>query len=124
MKAVLSVILVVIATFLMVVNFSAVQSKYVCTGTFINSNILTDGEVFLQLEAYRPWVKLWSKSDGNLIVEAAGTTYFEHLQKAGNIYGIFSKEGGPFLGKISTLSGDFDLSDKNSINFGGRCSLL
>ena len=124
MKSVLSVILVAIAIFLIAANFSVVQSKYVCTGTFINANILTKGEVFLQLDAYRPWVKLWSKSDGSLTVEAAGTTYFEHLQKAENIYSIFSKAGGLLQGKISTLSGDFDLSVPNSINFGGRCNLL
>jgi hypothetical protein len=124
MKYFLSIIVAVITLFLIIVNFSAVESKYICTGSLTNAE--GKSEIFVQLEKYRPWVGLWSKSDGNMKAEVPLQTlsYYEHLQKAGNTYGVFSKEGGTLEGSFSTLSRYLSLKISNNLVFEGRCNPL
>jgi hypothetical protein len=120
---VLGVLLVIaIALFLFAANFSAVDSRYECSGTLSSNGTEQPSTIFLKLETYRPWVGLWSDSRGSAWVELPNQTvsYFEHITEAGDqlqLWGPPNKLGGNFssLSKAITVDlGAFGV-------FEGRC---
>jgi len=124
MKIVAALVGAVLALYLFVVNFSAVESKWACQGTFTEPEGEKKGEAFIRLNDYRFWVGLWSDSDGDLWVEVPGRTveYFSYLKKAGDIYSVSEDKGKGFAGNFSTLSRSLNLQIADKIFFDGSCT--
>lgn len=124
MKIAAALVSFVLALYLLVVNFSAVESKYACTGTLTGVPIPENSQVFVRLKDYRFWVGLWSKSDGDFWIEVPSLSvgYFSHLNKAGDTYGVFEAAEGRFAGNFSKLSGKLDLKITEKLAFEGTCT--
>ncbi|MBX6334376.1 hypothetical protein IRY61_03500 [Candidatus Saccharibacteria bacterium] len=92
--------------FLFVVNFSAVESRFECSGKITSNGIETPVKIFLKLETYRWWVGLWSDSSGSAWLEVPNQTvrYFGHITKARDILQLWDSPG-KLSGNFSTLSG-------------------
>ncbi|MDM7941607.1 MAG: hypothetical protein QUV35_03165 [Hydrogenophaga sp.] len=107
--------------FLFLVNFSSVESSYECIGQTRDGGDSQPSTVYLQLEEYRWWVGLWSKSDAYLYVEIPNTFVFgyTHLDKVGHQYQIYEAEN-KFTGNFSTLSSALALSTHLGF-FEGAC---
>ena len=52
--------------FLFVVNFSAVETRFQCSGEIASQNTRQQTTIFMKLDEYRWWVGLWSESDGSV----------------------------------------------------------
>jgi hypothetical protein len=124
MKTVGAIIGAVLLLYLFVVNFSAVETKYACNGMLTGVDGKGKSDVYVRLKEYRFWVGLWSKSDGDVWVEVPGrmVQYFSHLDKAGDVYGIFDSTGGRFAGNLSMLSRSLNIKLSEIVFFEGTCS--
>jgi len=73
-----------IALFFVVANFSSVQTTYKCSGSLFSGPTSSLEIANLRIETYRPWVGLWSESDGSLTLEIPHKTteYFDHVQRS------------------------------------------
>ena len=106
---VLGVILItVIFLYAFAVKFSAVESRFQCSGEISSKDKEKSlpVEVYIKLEEYRWWVGLWSESDASLHLEIPNTSfdYFERLKKVGDQYHIFDSQ--------KNLSGNFSMLSK------------
>ncbi len=115
-------LVVAIALFLFVANFSAVESRYECSGSLTSSGVEQPSTIFLKLETYRPWVGLWSDSSGSAWVELPTQTvsYFGHITEAGDqlqLWGQSNKLGGNFSSLSKALTVDLGAFGV----FGGTC---
>ena len=54
---------VALLLFVFVANFSAVESRFQCPGEISSKDGSHPVTVYLKLEEYRWWVRLWSESD-------------------------------------------------------------
>ncbi len=92
--------------FLFVANFSAVESRFECSGKTTSKGGEQPATIFLKLETYRWWTGLWSDSSGSAWVELPNQTvsYFGHISEAGDLL-HFSDSPNKFSGNFSTLSG-------------------
>jgi hypothetical protein len=79
---------VLVAAFIVLANFSATESAFRCEGEITAQSQKKSATFFMTLTDYRWWVKLWSNSDGMLLIEAPkeGLPYQPYLgtQKVGN----------------------------------------
>jgi hypothetical protein len=127
MRTIGYLIAALIGLFWFLANFSAVETKYACSGAFTPSAKYAKSQVFFRLTSYRFWVGLWSKSDGNLWVEVpdGGTLrYFAHLRQSNDIFAVYDSAGGEFFGNFSTLSNRLNLKLGSGMLFEGDCSQL
>ena len=94
--------------YLFVIKFSAVESRFECTGKIIANGVERPATVFLNLDRYRWWVGLWSDSSGDAWLEVPNQTviYFGHITQAGDQLQFWDSFGSPsnFSGIFSTLS--------------------
>lgn len=109
MKILATVVVVVVLLYVFLAKFSSVETKYACQGEFTNGGVSEEGKVFFRLEAYRPWVGLWSDSDGSMWLEIPNehVEYFDNLLRVADSYQIlesqYSDESG-IQGNFSALS--------------------
>lgn len=63
--------LVIAALFCVIVFFSSVESRYECSGTLVAKDTFSKSKekVFIKIEKYRWWVRLWSPSYGAILAE-------------------------------------------------------
>ena len=125
MKKILIALATAFSCYLILVNFSMIESRYECDGSLST----TDGDrpltLYLKLGTYRWWVGLWSNSDGEVHTEIPNTHigYFNNLKKVGDQYQIFDFEMN-IKGNFSTLSNVLALQlpvVKKTDFFDGKC---
>lgn len=124
-KYVGAVATVVVALFIVVIGFSAAQSRYECEGTFVAPGANSSGTVFVKLEQYRWWVGLWSNSSGSLWLEVPNQTveYFGRISRAGDQLQIYASND-QLAGQFSTLSKAFAITLSSGVSFGGTCKAI
>ena len=122
LKVLGGLLVVAIALFLFVANFSAVESRYECAGTLSSSGAEQPSTIFLKLETYRPWVGLWSDSSGSAWVELPSQTvsYFGHITEAGDQLQLWGPSN-KLAGNFSTLSKALTVDLGAFGMFGGTC---
>ena len=101
-------IFTLIVLFLIVVNFSAVESSFKCSGQLSLDGNTQSKTIYMKLTQYRPWVGLWSDSSGsvNLEIPNEWVEYYEHVEEVGDQYQIFETY------PQKTLKGNFSLLSK------------
>ena len=96
--------------FVFVINFSAVQSRFECSGEFWprrgNFEWVDEKQpltIYMQLDEYRWWVGLWNDSDGSLWVEIPNELplYFGHIDEVVTRLDIYDSD------KLTTFRGEF-----------------
>ncbi len=101
------VVAMVIALFVMLMNFSAAESRFECLGTTrADRGLPENATVFIKLIEYRPWI-VWADSDASMHFEIPNRhiEYFEHVMRAGDQMQIFSSHRDPKIrGNFSKLS--------------------
>lgn len=55
-----------IGLFLIVVNFSAVETRFQCSGEISSHGNSQQDTIYMKLHEYRWWVGLWGDSDGSV----------------------------------------------------------
>ncbi len=120
----LAALAIIVIAILVVANFSAVETRFECSGALTQGEVAKDSLIYIKLDEYRWWVGFWSDSDGALWLEVPGQTldYFETLHEVGDQLQIFgpNREIG---GHFSTLSRWLAL--KNTLGFfDGQCKAV
>jgi hypothetical protein len=124
LKVAFAAMLVVVALFFVVVNYSAVESRFECAGVVKRDKTERPITVFIKLDEFRWWVGLWSNSHGSLWLEAPNehVEYYSHLRRAGHAYQIYAD--GSFRGNFSKLSNVLAIDMRPKGFFDGRCRLI
>ena len=106
MKFVGYFIVLVIALFVFVANFSSVESRFSCSGEISHNGNTETSTIYIKLEEYRWWVGLWSDSDGNFFLEIPNThvEYYSNVLDTGTQIQI--------LGHQKELKGNFSKLSK------------
>src|SRR3990167_10017820 len=89
-----AIVVVMVALFLIVANFSAAESRLRCVGEISSDGSTEAATVFIRLSEYRWWVGLWSDSDGSLNLEIPNTLFesYVHLTKLNNQLVIYDTD--------------------------------
>jgi hypothetical protein len=105
LTAVGAVALTVVLALVVVANFSAVESRFECPGTFFGGQGKRPVTAYMKLHEYRWWVGLWSDADGALWVEVPNEMleYFENVTRVGDQLQIRDSQNKP-QGMFSALS--------------------
>lgn len=105
---------IAIFIFVIVINFSAVESRYQCTGKISSGDSSHPTTAYIKLIKYRWWVDLWSKSNGALWLEIPNKSidYYEKIIEIEDQLQIYDSQSN-IKGSFSTLSmalfvGDFE----------------
>ena len=119
-----ALLLGVILLYAFVVNFSAVESRFQCSGEISQKGVTKPSTAFVKLTQYRWWVGLWSDSDAALWLEIPNETveYFEHVARAGDQLQIFGRQK-DLKGQFSILSKTLALSTPLGF-FDGTCKKI
>jgi hypothetical protein len=119
------VVLFIILLFIFIANFSSVESKLECVGEISSENIPTPTTLYIELSEYRPWVGLWSDSDGSINLEIPNqhVGYYSQIEESGNQLQIFDKYPTKELkGNFSKLSKTLALQIDFYGFFDGSCN--
>lgn len=94
-----------IGLFLIVVNFSASETRFQCSGKISSHGNSQQATIYMKLHEYRWWVGLWGDSDGSVWLEVPNRTfeYFEHVVEVGDQLQIYDYERN-IKGNFSSLS--------------------
>ncbi len=97
--------------FIIIIKFSEVETRYSCVGEFSKDGKSNTVTIFFKLTQYRPWVNIWSDSDGyiNLEYQDQFVDYFRHVEKVGDKIKIFKTH------PEKVIVGDFSLLSKSLI---------
>lgn len=97
--------------FVIVANFSAVESRFQCPGQLSSTDGFHPLTVHLKLEEYRWWVGLWSDSDAAVHIEVPNTyvDYFHNVDRVGDQFHI-RDSAYKLKGNYSTLSNALAIS--------------
>ena len=111
--------------FVLVANFSAVESRFQCPGMISSTDGPRPVTVYLKLSEYRWWVGLWSESDAALHIEIPNTyvDYFGNVRRVGDQYQLFDSENrikGNFSTRSKILAINLPLKLKTDF-FDGTC---
>lgn len=104
----------------LVFGFSVAETNFECSGHFS----LPEGEkpvtLFAKLQEYRPWVYLWSDSDGTFFLEIPNIDYehFATVKKIGEQRQIWDAK--KLKGNLSRLSKVLALQTSQGF-FDGKC---
>ena len=103
-KAIIGLIFIVIIALVVVFKFSAVETSFECKGKITNENKSEEAAIYIKLSEYRPWVGLWSISDGNLKFEMPSQYfgYYTPIKVSGEQIQIYDDQ--KFAGNFSKLS--------------------
>ena len=82
LRAILSVVVLIVIAITVVIKFSSIERRYECKGVIGKIPIT----IYIKIEEYRWWVNLWSDSYGNLTLEIPNTAYeyYPHIVKVGD----------------------------------------
>ncbi|MBU1180259.1 hypothetical protein KJ885_04910 [Patescibacteria group bacterium] len=112
-KKIVSIIILIIITlilgavslFFIVVKFSAVETRFKCSGEISYKGKTYSTDVYIKVNEWRWWVGLWSDSDGDVALEIPNTIHerYNHVEEVGEVLHIY--RGYPNLrGQFSKLS--------------------
>ena len=113
---------VAFAGFLVVVNFSAVETLFQCSGKVSYQNNPQQATIFMKLHEYRWWVGLWSNSAGDVTLEVQNKPLVEvysQVIKNGDLFNFYDFERKP-IGYFSTLSKTLAITTRDWV-FDGTC---
>ena len=118
------ILLILIGLLVFVGNFSEKERRYRCDGSTTNGEVKKDSSMYMKLNEYRWWVNLWSKSDGNLLVEIPNIRieYYGNVRRVGDQF-QFSDYKDNLKGYFSDLSKTIRL-DIGENQFDGKCELI
>ena len=121
MKYLGALIVAALLLFVFVANFSAIESRFQCSGEIYSESDLHPATIYMKLQEYRWWVGLWSESDGSVWLEIPNKTfeYFEHVVEVGDQLQIFDSQK-KSKGYFSTLSKSLAISTP-VWSFDGTC---
>ena len=109
--------------FLTVVYFSAVETRFRCSGEFSSDGNLQKATLYVKLNEYRWWVGLWRDSVGDITLEVQSkplVNQFVSLEKNGDLLTIYDREKRP-QGYFSTLSRTLAVTTSRW-SFDGTCN--
>ena len=123
-RAIAVLLAVLVGGFLVVVNFSSVETRYKCPGTLYSANESAPETAYIRVQRYRPWVGLWSESDGNLLLEFPhkAVEHFGQLE-ASSINLQIGTSDAPFKGIFSTVSNTITVNTHLG-QFQGTCKVV
>lgn len=123
LKVIGSLLALLAALYLIAVNFSAVETRYECTGDLTQSDESFPTTLFLKHQKYRWWVNLWSDSKGSAWIEIPNQTveYFGNISGDGDILQIADSTG-RFKGNFSILSNSLGIEVSGIGIFSGGCT--
>jgi len=128
MKSIFKVLLCVCALSVLLVvvlmNFSSTVTAYKCPGTFALPEGPVAGDIYVHLEEYRPWVGLWSDTDGNMKIEVrkADQATFDYLSRVDdNGINLLIFKGQKAAGMFSRLSNILSINTTWGV-FDGMCT--
>jgi hypothetical protein len=116
---------IAVGLFLFVANFSAVETRYQCSGTISRTETPSPATIFVKLETYRWWVHLWADDDGSFWYEIPNETvgYFSDVIEAGDQMQIWEFQKKGIAGNFSTLSKALTLKVPGGF-FDGTCNKI
>ena len=126
------VLIVIVGTFYIVANYSAIETKYKCEGELDYAGNIVSETIYVKYEQYRWWVGLWSDSYGNFWIEFSDKMpeSFRHVTKTGTELHMFNyeyldsgKKLTPMEGSLSLLSNKISIF-KNKWSYKGQCSSI
>lgn len=122
MKILISLILFLAGVYIVFAYFSTTSVNYECYGSVSGSSGRQNLSVFVRLDVYRPWVGLWSDSDGSMWVEIPNefVDYHSSLQDVGTQMQILD-DGSP-IGNFSKLSNTLAIQTVMGF-FDGSCTV-
>ena len=118
-------VLGLIVLFFFVANFSAVESKFQCSGEISFEGTTRPMNVFMKLTEHRSWVGLWSDSAGSINLEIPNewVEYYGHIEEVGDqlqIYETYPQKA--LKGNFSKLSKTLAIDLESPFGFfGGAC---
>lgn len=108
--------------FLIVVNFSAVETRFQCSGELSSHGNSQKAILYMKLNEYRWWVGLWSDSVGDVTLEVQNRPLvdrFGNIEKNGDLFQIYDYEKRP-QGYFSILSKTLAITTSR-LSFDGTC---
>lgn len=110
-----------IVIYLIVVNFSATESNFKCTGQISLNGDTQSKTVYIKLTQYRSWVGLWSDSKGNVRLEIPNEAviYYSRINKTGDMFQIY--RSGELAGNFSKISKSLMIQADDFGIFDGSC---
>ena len=92
-----------------IINHSAVEMKYECSGTVVNEQDSESTNLLIKLLHYRFWVNLWANSDASVNVEIPEkwAHFYSNIKEVEDKFQILNNMGtvqGSFLTSSKTLS--------------------
>lgn len=114
----------VVLLFAFVANFSAVESRFQCSGSLSLNDASSTATVYLRVERYRWWVSLWSDSDAAIWLEIPNqfVETFSEVLEVGDQLQIFGLDA-EIKGNFSTLSHVLALQTSRGF-FDGECKRI
>lgn len=85
LKVLAGIVVIAAAALYVVVNHSAARQELVCKGHWKDAPEASD-TAYVQLNEYRPWIRLWSGPHGDVKVQTdkrAEVGYFEDVRRTG-----------------------------------------
>ena len=124
LKGIGFLLLVLVGLYVIVVKFSAAESRYECSGQFSADQEAVPGTLFLKVAEYRWWVGFWSESDASLWLEIPNESvdYFSKLREVGDQLQVLGANDS-IQGNFSRLSKALSLSTSKGF-FVGACRRL
>lgn len=118
------VLAALVILFLFVANFSATEASFQCSGEITKDNTPQGSKtVYIKITEYRPWVGLWSDSNGSVHLEVPNEwyDYFDHVDEVGDQLQIFkSYPQKTIKGNFSRLSNVLAIDTPYGL-FEGNC---
>lgn len=116
---------IAVGLFIFVANFSAVETRYQCSGTISRADASRPANIFIKLETYRWWVQLWADDDGSFWYEMPNETvgYFSDVVEAGDQMQIWEFQKKGMAGNFSILSKTLALKVPSGF-FDGDCKKI
>lgn len=108
--------------FVVVVNFSAVETFFKCSGKVSHQDNSQQAIIFMKLHEYRWWVGLWSNSAGDVTLEVQNkplTAVYSQVTKNGDLFNFYDFDRTP-IGYFSTLSKTLAITTRYWV-FDGTC---
>lgn len=109
--------------FLFVVYFSAVETRFQCSGELSSQGNSQKAILHMKLNEYRWWVGLWSNSVGDVTLEVQNKPLVDHfgnIEKNGDLLQIYDYEKRP-QGYFSILSKTLAITTSRW-SFDGTCN--
>ena len=125
-KLILIVFVVLILTYLYLINFSIKEYRYNCNGTITNEGKSEELNLFMKLNKYALYTKLWGDSDANIWIEVPNKWVDSktNIKKVGDdIFHIRDSINNDLLGSFSSLSNTLSLKTHFGF-YDGKCELI